>query len=428
MLQMVVSGVKLHEKMDINKNERKPVVHFSDHFTIDDSILEKPTMLMGQVGSGKSYIMKNILMPQIFAGMNSGDAAVIFATKREMVDGFYYPEKGDILFEYKATEPHNIWNIFAEMEASDDPEKTLTELCDVMFFKHKNTIQPFFTNAPKDMLKAFVMYLYHNYECQMGKKPTNGTLIGFINTLTLKDTVVNGRKQRGLLTLIKEEPELHHLADYLGDGGTAQALGVLGEFRSVINMTFQGGAFVKGGTFSVREAIRNGRKVFLLYNFSESTESSMAFFDMILDQLIKLSLQENQQNVWFILDEFSMIGHLQYLESALAFGRGNGFRIVAAIQSMQLMEKNYTKDAANCILGLFPNIVCFFTSDDKSREMVSNRYGYNMVSITGLGGGKPELMERKAILDSDFHKITKPGDCIVSLAGYEPFIFRNHKE
>ena len=427
MLQMANGEITLQERPNIRQNSKAPVIQLAPDFIIDDSILEKPTLLIGQVSSGKSYLMRNLLMPQIFKSMRNQDAAVIFATKREMIDGFYHPEKGDILLEYNANDPENIWNIFKEMEESADPEKTLTEHCDVMFSKHKNTVQPFFTNAPKDMFKSLTMYLAESYELQTGKKPTNSTLIGFFDTITLKDTVVNGKPRKGLLTLMKEVPRLHHLSDYLGNGGTAQALGVLGELRMVLNETFQGGAFVKPGTFSVRRALREGKKIFLIYDYAESTESSIVFFDMIIDQMIKLSLAENHQKVWFILDEFSLLGHLQYLQSALAFGRGNGFRVVAAVQSVQLMEKNYSESEAECMLGLFPNIICFFTSDYKSRRLICNRYGTNLVSVIGYGGGKPELRERSVIQDADFYKIALPGDSIVSLAGYSPFFFRNHK-
>jgi type IV secretory pathway TraG/TraD family ATPase VirD4 len=359
--------------------------------------------------------------------MSAKDSAVIFATKREMIDGFYHTENGDILLEYNASDPKNIWNIFSEMEESDDPQRTLTEHCDVMFSKYKNTVQPFFTNASKDMFKSLTMYLAESYELRTGKKPTNSTLIGFFDTVTFKDSVVNGKKRKGLLTLIKEVPGLQHLSDYLGDGSTAQALGVLGELRAVLKGTFQGGAFVKPGSFSVRRALKEGKKIFLLYDYAESTESSIVFFDMIIDQIIKQSLAENDQKVWFILDEFSLLGYLQYLQSALAFGRGNGFRIIAAVQSVQLMEKNYSESEANCMLGLFPNIFCFFTGDYKSRQLMSNRYGKNLVSVIGYGSGKPELRERSVIQDEDFYKIALPGDSIVSLAGYSPFFFRNHK-
>ena len=111
----------------------------------------------------------------------------------------------------------------------------------------------------------------------------------------------------------------------------------------------------------------------------------------------------------------------------MAYGRSNGFRLIAAVQSVQLLEKNYLESEASCMLGLFPNVFCFFTSDYKSRQLMSNRYGTNLVSVIGYGGGKPELRERSVIQDVDFYKISLPGDCIVSLAGYQPFFFRNHK-
>lgn len=427
MLQMPNDEITLQEKPNVEKSSKAPVVPLAPGFTIDDSVLEKPTLLIGQVSSGKSYLLRNAIMPRVFSSMRAQDAAVIFATKREMIAGFYHPENGDLLLEYNACKPECIWNIFAEIESSSDPEKTLVELCDVMFSKHKNKVQPFFTNAPKDMFKSLTMYLAESYEKQTGKKPTNSTIVGFFDTITLKDAVVNGKTRKGLLTLIKEVPRLHHLSDYLGEGGTAQALGVLGELRTVLKETFQGGALIKPGNFSVRRALKEGKKIFLLFNYAESTESSIVFFDMILDQMIKQSLAENDQKVWFFLDEFNLLGHLQYLQSALAYGRSNGFRLIAAVQSVQLLEKNYLESEASCMLGLFPNVFCFFTSDYKSRQLMINRYGTNLVSVIGLGGGKPELRERNIIQDVDFYKISLPGDCIVSLAGYPPFFFRSHK-
>ena len=124
MLQMPNGEITLQERPNVEKNSKAPVIRLADGFTIDDSVLEKPTLLIGQVSSGKSYLLRNAIMPQIFSNMRAQDAAVIFAAKREMIDGFYHPENEDILLEYNACKPECIWNIFAEMEASNDPEKT----------------------------------------------------------------------------------------------------------------------------------------------------------------------------------------------------------------------------------------------------------------------------------------------------------------
>ena len=89
MLQMQNGEITLQERPNVEKNSKAPVIQLSPGFTIDDSILEKPTLLIGQVSSGKSYLLRNPIMPRIFSNMRAQDAAVIFATKREMIDGFY---------------------------------------------------------------------------------------------------------------------------------------------------------------------------------------------------------------------------------------------------------------------------------------------------------------------------------------------------
>lgn len=83
MLQMQSSEITLLERPNVEKNSKAPVIQLAPGFMIDDSILEKPTLLIGQVSSGKSYLLRNAIMPRIFSDMRAQDAAVIFATKRD---------------------------------------------------------------------------------------------------------------------------------------------------------------------------------------------------------------------------------------------------------------------------------------------------------------------------------------------------------
>ena len=59
MLQMPDGEITLQERPDVGKNSKAPVIRLADGFTIDDSVLEKPTLLIGQVSSGKSYLLRN---------------------------------------------------------------------------------------------------------------------------------------------------------------------------------------------------------------------------------------------------------------------------------------------------------------------------------------------------------------------------------
>ena len=69
MLQMPNGEITLQERPSVEKNRKAPVIRLADGFTIDDSVLEKPTLLIGQVSSGKSYLLRNEIMPRIFDSM-----------------------------------------------------------------------------------------------------------------------------------------------------------------------------------------------------------------------------------------------------------------------------------------------------------------------------------------------------------------------
>ena len=58
MLQMPNGEITLQERPSVEKNSKAPVIRLADGFTIDDSVLEKPTLLIGQVASRICYAMR----------------------------------------------------------------------------------------------------------------------------------------------------------------------------------------------------------------------------------------------------------------------------------------------------------------------------------------------------------------------------------
>ena len=73
-----------------------------------------------------------------------------------------------------------------------------------------------------------------------------------------------------------------------------------------------------------------------------------------------------------------------------------------------------------------------FSGDGKTLSglIKMEQYGKNLSVLTYMAGGvsRHELRECNVINDWDFLKIHRPGNCIVSLAGYEPFYLMNNKE
>ncbi|MBR2421241.1 MAG: type IV secretion system DNA-binding domain-containing protein [Oscillospiraceae bacterium] len=436
MMRTVIEGAKLlNAPPPIHLSGRGPTVRLGDSLRIDDDVLQKPTLILGQVSSGKSTKLREIT-EQIFQQMEPGDNAIIFAAKREMIAPFYRPGRGDRLLSIDAVRAEDIWNIFLELDRSEMTEQTANELARLLFADHRNGMQPFFSNAAEDIFRTMLLYLHSHYWERTGKVPDNETLVTMLLTTRLNDRVVDGKVvEKGLVTIIRENPrELGHLEKYIGDGKSAlpQSLGCLGELTAVIRSTFLGGAFCRRGTFSTADAL-NGQRTFLLYDYARSSVGGTKLLQMILDQMLKSCIDDRmagQRKTWFILDEYSLLPHLQYIRNALSFGRAAGFRIIACAQSVTLLQTDRDEQEAKSLLSLFPNVITFFTTDSETRSYLASRYGKNLSVLTYMAGGisRHELRECNVINDWDFLKIHRPGNSIVSLAGYEPFYLMNNKE
>ena len=423
MKPIVLEGCTLHENYTVRRNRTAPLVEIGRGSVIDDSLLEKPTIVLGNVASGKTTFTEEKLMRQIFAQRIKGDSVFVSAAKRSVLKKFCRLGK-DIVLDINAKDPSCIWNMFMEVDESPDPETTLRELSDVLFAGSENKMQPFFSKGARTLFRSLFMYLKNHYP----KPLHNGVLYSFIQNLTLQDERISETKVKlGLLSLIRDYEELKPMAKYIGNGSSAQALGVLGEMMAVINDTFQGGATTAYGTFTVRRAIEEGMTVYVIYDFAERTKGIMNYYSMILNQAVKLSCKDDGRKTWFFLDEAQLIGKLSYLQNALSFGREYGFRIILGTQNIQLLNETYEQQELDALLSLFPNIFCFYTSDDKTRDFLKKRYGKNTV-LMNIPGLPAQTAERDVIQDADFLKIAEPGNCIVSLSGYEPFILRNHND
>lgn len=404
----------------------RPIIKLSENVTIDDNCLSRPMLITGQAGSGKSKFLINIAK-QISTQMNHEDLMIIFAAKNELVEALYNPQT-DRLISINANCPENIYNIVEEVSQSEDPEQTALELAEILFSGNTNKTQPFFMNAAKDIISSILLFLARNYEIKVGRKPNSAVFIDFLLNKNLTDIELEeGKIKRGLLSMIKTYSELKHLERYIGDGNNITALGVLGEMTNVIRSAFNG-AFSKEGTFTAHKAVKEGGKVFLIYDFANSSQKAISMLAMILDQLIKLSLSFEGKKSYFILDEFSLLPPLLYLKNALSYGRAAGFHLIAAIQSATLLQDVYQQETVSAIMSLFPNSLGFFTNDIATRDYLKNKHGKRLYDYM-YGTGASMLIESDVIRDRDFFQVRHPGNCICSLCnGISPFILRTYDE
>ena len=127
---------------------------------------------------------------------------------------------------------------------------------------------------------------------------------------------------------------------YLGDVSSNQALGVLGELKSMLYDLFIG-VFNDNdmhGRFSMRDSVRKkqGRAIFIEYDLMTG-ETLTPIYRLLVDLALKEALGRSDSeggNVYMILDELKLLPKLKHMDYALNIGRGKGVKVIAGLQSI----------------------------------------------------------------------------------------------
>lgn len=414
---------------------REPVVRLRHNLVLDDgNCFESPTLIMGNVGSGKTTLMGGIEDPVYAYAKKVNDSIVTFCAKPDMLR---YAKPEDIVISITSMEPESCWNIFDEMSASKNPELTLREISTELFAEvESKTMQPFFPQAARDIFYKSCNYMY-KYALRKGVHFTNADLIEF-----LEKTPIHGTEENpGWVELAEMFPQdFGMLRDYIGNG-SEQGLGCLSELRTLISRTLFGCFSSDSGIFSANKTLQEGGKnIFLYYDYANSGHSTLSVFHIILDLLLKQAMRADADHkTWFFLDEASLLPKSNVLMDALSLGRDpgsngkGGVRIIMTLQSARLMTHQYTQQEAETLLSLFPNVIALRVSDPFSRAIVSERYGKAHYQYS-YGGVGEKIHYHDSIEDvvSDYHysQITKKGQAIVSMPGVNdhPFIYDGFKK
>ena len=413
----------------------EPVVRLPGGLTLDDrSCWQYPTMLVGNVGSGKSTLMEQIRRPVLAHADRMQDTVVIFAAKPDVLR---CRRPGDPVISVSATDPANCWNLFRELDASDTPELTLREIASALFAEQKKkTTQIFFPEAAQEIFYQTARFM-RDFGRTNNIPVSNAELSEFLTRTTVfaqegAGTGTNGSWQE----LVERYPTYFSAArDLIGDGG-AQGLGVLSEVRTMLSRLFIGSFNTADGRFSALQAIRQGgKRVFILYE-PDKARTALPLFRLLLDLMLQQSMSPTlNHKVWFLLDEFSLLPKVESLTDFLSFARDpsgdngrSGARIIAAVQSVQLLTRHYSEAEAKTLMSLFPNLITMRVMDPMSRAAFADRYGTARVIYRYMGEGNRPVTtdcEQKVVTDADFSQLMKPGQALMSLPAVspDPFIY-----
>ncbi len=401
-----------------------PIVYLKNGLVLDDRVFEAPTLLLGTVGSGKSFLLEEIMAPILKHAEDKQENAIIFCAKP---DSLKYKRPNDIVISVDATNPNACWNIFRELRASNNVELTARDIAKSLTQDQHSETQPFFENAANDLLFNSIMCMYEE-EMEKCESYTNWHLVDFLS----KTSVNNGELTWKELAKLRPK-RFNHINDYLGDN-LGQGYGVVSELRTLIHDCFWGSFCSDCGEFSAIEALKTGgKRIFLYYDYANASEASIKIFRTILNLLIKHSVdKQNGRRTWFFLDEASLLPET-CIADAMSLGRAQGFRLFMCLQSAQLMTRHYSEDEAKTLLSLFPNIICMKVQDSLSRDILADRYGDCLCTYTFNAPMQKVLYHaehRPVVADFDFSQIQRKGDAICSMPNLSssPFFYRGYRK
>ena len=387
---------------------------------IGESILSRHMLFLGGIGTGKTNAM-NLFIRNTRRVMTDRDVMVIFDTKGDYYREFYEP--GDIVIsnDERATgiSGTDYWNIFNEVTADDRIEENVLEIANTLFAdKIKNTTQPFFPNAAKDLFYALMMHIIR--KDSLKEKRNNKSLRAYLNMMT-PDL---------MMKVLDQHSDLKAMKSYIYDPKAGQTLGVMAELQQMVREIFIGN-FSRKGSISMRDIVRNrgGQVVFVEYDLSIGSILTPVY-RLLIDLAIKetLSRRNKDGSVYFFIDEFRLLPELSHMDDGINFGRSLGAKFFVGIQNINQVIAAYGEDVGRSMLSGFGTTYAFRINDGLSREFIKNLSGMNIKKQTFMSsiqtqGITEQLREAYVVEDSDINNL-RIGEAIVPTITGEPFVFR----
>lgn len=399
------------------------------YFSLNESMLSRHTLILGGAGSGKTNVF-NLMFSQLLSRRNSNDVFIVFDTKGDFYNNF--GRESDIVLgngkEYRKLSER--WNLFDEVLADgmnpEDYEMNAREIAAGLFVGRGSESQPFFSNAARDIFAHLIIYFIRQVEKNpaLGREQlTNKHLVSYIQKADVSKYI----------RVFSSYSDMRGMLSYFGDGSSNQALGVFAELKNMLYDCFLG-VFADDdsqGRFSMRNTVKNkgGNTVFVEYDLTTG-ETMTPIYRLLIDLALQEALgrgDKEEGNVYLILDELKLLPKLQHLDDALNFGRSKGVKVIAGIQSINQLFDIYGDAKGHVLAGGFSNLFAFHTSDNASRQYVSEVFGNNVIGYEYTGIDKSiEIREREGYAVETWDQMRlKTGEAIIGLSDVEvPFFFK----
>lgn len=347
--------------------------------------MDRSVLVLGETGSGKTEAIK-VLAHQMQA--DPDEAFVIFEYKKDYQEFF----DDDDIIRLSSTNSDVIWNVFMEIETSDD----CNEIAEAVFAGAEDD---YFASTAAQVL-ADILRLLHMRGLETGEPMTNRDLVDFVNEVDI-DTLREWLEAKDLSSK-KHIPE-----------GAEASLNIVSNIEERVQKVFTGD-FSTEGYFSIREYMADpqGKKLVLDFPIEQSS-SVQPIFRLFIDWSIRFGLKD-ERGTYYILDEFAALPELDMIERLFNAGRAYNCYGILGVQAVPQVQDTYGKEKADSLLSGLAQEIHLRVGDEASLTYWRQRIGRERVEHEDENGDEDDtrVTEEYLIGETTIQNLS-PGEGVV---------------
>lgn len=357
------------------------------------AILAAPT----RSGKGVGIVVPNLLEFQ--------DSAVVLDIKQEnfeLTSGWRERQGQSVYLFNPFAEDRRThrWNPLSYV--SDDPAFRVSDLMSIAstLYPDVSDEQKFWVSQARNAFMAFALYLFDKRDAERSAglpsllcdTPTLGKIYRLSNG--------DGSELRNSLQKLAGRPGLSGAAQTAFAGLLSLAdetfASVLGSFREPLNGWINPvvDAATSGDDFLLTDVRKRRMTIYIGILPNKLAESRLIvnlFFSQLIHQNTKELPQGNPElrhQCLLLMDEFTSIGKVAIIASAVSYMAGYNLRLLPIIQSMSQLDATYGKDAARTLVTNHAAQIVFTPREQQDAQDYSEMLGYTTVKKTNITRGR----------------------------------------
>jgi type IV secretion system protein VirD4 len=246
---------------------------------------------------------------------------------------------------------------------------------------------PFWANQAQNAFVAFALYAFEQaaYLAEQFDAPYDAPTIGGLYRLA------SGRPGQEIKAYLTELAAWPHLspsvrtafATLLGQAHETFA-SIMGTFKEPLNPWLNPvvDAATSGNDFDLRDVRKKKMSIYVVIQPNKLAESRLIlnlFFSQLINQNTRELPQANPElkhQCLLLMDEFTSIGRVDIIASAVSFMAGYNLRLMPIIQSMAQLESTYGKETARTIMTNHALRIIFAPREQQDANEYSEMLGY----------------------------------------------------